>query len=79
MKSTRRSHAPLGAWFADDLDRVVSEARASAEVTHFHPEGQAGAIAIAVAAAWAYQWRQTRPPASQLLDIVLEYTLPRRV
>jgi ADP-ribosylglycohydrolase len=45
-------------------------------VTHFHPEGQAGAIAIAVAAAWAYQWRQTRPPASRLLDIVLEYTPP---
>lgn len=47
---------PVGAYFADDLDRVVSEARASAEPTHAHPEGQAGAIAIAVAAALA--WRR---------------------
>lgn len=43
--------APLGAWFADDLDRVVAEAFASAEPTHAHPEGKAGAIAVAVAAA----------------------------
>lgn len=45
--------APLGAWFADDLDRVVTEAASSAEVTHTHPEGIAGAIAVAVAAALA--------------------------
>lgn len=45
--------APLGAFFADDLDRAAVEARRSAEVTHAHPEGQAGAIAVAVAAAWA--------------------------
>jgi ADP-ribosylglycohydrolase len=66
--------APLGAWFADDLARVVSEARASAEVTHFHPEGQAGAIAIAVAAAWAHQWRERGGPTRQLFDVVLEHT-----
>ncbi|HEX8439052.1 ADP-ribosylglycohydrolase family protein [Archangium sp.] len=68
--------APLGAWFADDLDRVVAEARASAEVTHFHSEGQAGAIAIAVAAAWAHRWRETHPPARQLFEVVLEHTPP---
>lgn len=68
--------APVGAWFADDLGRVVSEARASAEVTHFHPEGQAGAIAIAVAAAWACQWREQRLPSSQLFEVVLEHTPP---
>ena len=45
--------APLGAWFADDLAAVVREARSSAEVTHAHPEGQAGAIAVALAAAHA--------------------------
>lgn len=45
--------APIGAYFADDLDRVVDEARASAEVTHAHPDGQAGAIAVSVAAAHA--------------------------
>ncbi|MAT44373.1 MAG: crystallin J1 [Anaerolineaceae bacterium] len=46
---------PLGAFFADDLERVVSEASLSAEVTHAHPEGIAGAVAIAVAAALAAQ------------------------
>ncbi|MFI6032382.1 ADP-ribosylglycohydrolase family protein [Amycolatopsis magusensis] len=45
--------APLGAWFAPELDRVVTEAAKSAEVTHAHPEGIAGAVAVAVAAALA--------------------------
>jgi ADP-ribosylglycohydrolase len=45
--------APLGAYFADDVERAALEARASAEPTHQHPEGQAGAVAVAVAAAWA--------------------------
>lgn len=44
--------APIGAYFCDDLSRAAEEARRSAEVTHAHPEGQAGAIAVAVAAAW---------------------------
>lgn len=65
---------PVGAYFADDLARVVSEARASAEVTHFHPEGQAGAIAIAVAAAWAYQHREQHLPAGALFEVVLDHT-----
>ncbi len=43
--------APLGAYFYDDFEAVVENARRSAEVTHAHPEGQAGAIAIAIAAA----------------------------
>ena len=48
--------APLGAFFADDLERCVREAHLSAEVTHAHAEGLAGAIAVAVAAALA--WRK---------------------
>ncbi|WP_324786141.1 ADP-ribosylglycohydrolase family protein [Streptomyces sp. H51] len=43
--------APLGAWFHDSLPRVVEQAVLSAEVTHAHPEGVAGAVAVAVAAA----------------------------
>jgi ADP-ribosylglycohydrolase len=43
--------APLGAWFHTDLSRVVEQATLSAEVTHAHPEGVAGAVAVAVAAA----------------------------
>ncbi|MEZ0231047.1 MAG: ADP-ribosylglycohydrolase family protein [Planctomycetota bacterium] len=45
--------APLGAFFAHEpVARIVEEARLSAEVTHAHPEGQAGAIAVALAAAF---------------------------
>ena len=60
--------APLGAWFADDLDRVAVEARASAMVTHMHSEGVAGAIAVAIAAAMA--WRLRENPSS---DAILEF------
>jgi ADP-ribosylglycohydrolase len=45
--------APLGAYFADDLDLAAQEARRSADVTQAHPEGIAGAVAVAGAAALA--------------------------
>lgn len=69
--------APIGGFFADDLDRVIAEARASAEVTHFHPDGQTGAIAVALAAAYAA--RRSGPqtaPDPQLIPFVLEH-LPK--
>ncbi len=47
---------PLGAWFADDVEAAIENARRSAEVTHGHQEGQAGAIAVALAAVWAWKW-----------------------
>lgn len=47
--------AVVGAYFADDFDQVVAQAAASAEVTHAHFEGIAGAIAVAVATAWCIQ------------------------
>lgn len=43
--------APVGAYFADDLDKVLYYARASAEVTHAHIEGIVGAMAVAMASA----------------------------
>jgi len=73
--------APLGAHFADerddlsDLADVVDQAARSAKVTHAHPEGIAGAIAVAVAAAVA--WRQGRDgslDADELLAEVLQRT-----
>ncbi len=45
--------APLGVWFADDLEQVVVEATRSAAVTHAHPQAAAGAAAVALAAALA--------------------------
>jgi ADP-ribosylglycohydrolase len=53
--------APLGAYFADDLERCVAAARDSALVTHTHPEGVAGTIAVAVAVALAWQLRDVPP------------------
>lgn len=43
---------PVGAFFANDLDQVIEQARRSAIVTHHHPEAVAGTIAVACAAAW---------------------------
>lgn len=43
--------APIGAYFAGDLERVRVEALRSAEPTHAHPDGAAGAVAVAIAAA----------------------------
>lgn len=73
--------APLGAWFSDDVDRVIEQARLSAEVTHAHPEGIAGAVAVALGAAWVGQ-RQTEgsvSPAKQLIPWVLERLPPSEV
>jgi ADP-ribosylglycohydrolase len=42
--------SPVGAYFSGDPEKAREEAQKSAIVTHAHPEGQAGAIAIAVAA-----------------------------
>jgi ADP-ribosylglycohydrolase len=53
--------APLGAYFADDLERCASAARDSSLVTHTHPEGVAGAMAVAVGAAFAWQLRERSP------------------
>jgi ADP-ribosylglycohydrolase len=50
--------APLGAWFADRPGLIPEQARLSAIATHAHPEGQAGAVAVAMAAAIAWQQGQ---------------------
>jgi ADP-ribosylglycohydrolase len=64
--------APVGAFFADNLELAGEHARRSAEVTHAHPEGIAGAVAVAVAAAWAWRIGQGAAPSfTTLLDLVL--------
>jgi ADP-ribosylglycohydrolase len=64
---------PLGAYFAGEYQQAAENARASAQVTHAHEEGQAGAIAIAVAAAWAAQATENAA-GEEMLDTVLEWT-----
>lgn len=66
---------PLGAWFADDLDRVVAEAERSSRVTHWHAEGIAGAIAVAVAVACAWQTRGA--PAEEVREIISKEVIDR--
>ncbi|MGV9376266.1 ADP-ribosylglycohydrolase family protein [Nonomuraea sp. NPDC003707] len=63
--------ATLGAWFADDLPRVVRQAALSAQVTHTHPEAVAGAIAVAVATAVTVN--EPGLPAGRFLDRVREH------
>lgn len=67
---------PIGAYFADDPDRIVSEARLSAEVTHLHPEGISGAVAVAVAAGVAARGcgKVTKRLRGDLLDAAIEST-----
>ena len=48
--------APLGAYFADDMDALIKNARLSAEVTHAHAEGIAGAIVVAVSSSVAVSY-----------------------
>jgi ADP-ribosylglycohydrolase len=59
--------APLGAWHFGDPARAAAEAEVSALVTHTNPEGVAGTIATAVAAA-------VEPAV--LFDEVMKHTPP---
>ena len=82
--------APLGAYFADDLDAARDRAEHSAVVTHSYPEAVAGAMAVATAAVLAFQHKSEplsaeeflqrtcqRTPASQVhLGIVKASALP---
>jgi ADP-ribosylglycohydrolase len=67
--------APLGAYFADNMNLLVEQARLSAEITHAHPEGVAGAIAVAVAAAVAWQVHDTpvKPTRETFINQILPY------
>ena len=72
--------APLGAYHGaasgdpdgPDLEHVVSEAAASARVTHTHPEGVAGAVAVAVAAALVTARAEIE--GGELLRLIAEWT-----
>ncbi len=73
--------ALVGAYFADDLPTAAEHARASAEVTHSHPEATAGAVAVATAAAMAWQQRAStpRPVREQFLGYLMLLVPPSKV
>ncbi len=66
--------APIGAFFADDLDAVIKQAELSAMITHSHPEGIAGAIAVAVAAALACRHKSSPLSATDFLQQICDRT-----
>jgi ADP-ribosylglycohydrolase len=69
--------APLGGYFADQpLKLLCEQARLSAEVTHGHPEGIAGAIVVAVAAALAWQKRDANEPLGQAFIAAVRDAVP---
>jgi ADP-ribosylglycohydrolase len=63
--------APIGGYFSGDLEAASREAQRSAEVTHGHPEGRAGAAAVAVAAARACEGP---PDSTEILQAALAFT-----
>ena len=73
--------APLGAYFADEPGAVPEMAARSARITHFHPEGIAGAIAVALASAEALNRRGTDPvtAAHSIWEAVLTRTPTSRL
>lgn len=66
--------APIGAYFHDDVPRLVEQAMLSAEVTHRNAEGIAGAVAVALAAGLAVRLRQagTRLAGAGFIDWVYQ-------
>ncbi len=65
--------APLGAYFADDIAKLVSEAKKATEITHAHPEGIAGGIAVAVATAIAWQNRDNPLSRADFIEQILPH------
>ncbi|MEV0898551.1 ADP-ribosylglycohydrolase family protein [Actinoplanes sp. NPDC049802] len=68
--------APLGAWHADSLAHAAVQGVRAAEVTHAHPEGVAGGVAVTVAAAVAAAARLNghKPDRGQLLRATAGHT-----
>ena len=66
---------PLGAYFADRRDDpafIADQARRSAEITHPHPEGVAGAVAVALAATYGCD-RSADDVRAGMFDYVLPH------
>jgi ADP-ribosylglycohydrolase len=64
----------VGAFFADDLELVAEQAQDSAPITHAHPEAIAGAIAVAVGTALAWQTRTVPSPGrSKFINQIIPF------
>lgn len=66
--------APLGAYFADDFQTLIKNARLSAEVTHAHAEGIAGAIAVAIAAGVVINLQnKAKPTLTDFFELIIPH------
>ncbi len=67
---------PVGAFFSSDMSNAVTQARLSAEITHAHPEGQAGAIAVAAACASVCAAKKTLKSINrkEILELTIDFT-----
>jgi ADP-ribosylglycohydrolase len=67
---------PLGAYFAHDPKELITQAIRSAEVTHAHPEGKAGAVAAALAAGFFASHSESTGPDfhGAFFNYILEHT-----
>jgi len=63
--------APIGGFFSAHPERAAGQAQLAAEITHAHPEGQAGAMAVAAAAAIAAN--PAAPGGNDFLNQVLPH------
>lgn len=69
--------SPVG-WAFDSIDEVLYEAKRSAEVTHDHPEGIKGALAVASAVLLARQNR-SKEDIKQYIIEKFNYDLDRKL
>ncbi len=69
--------APIGAYFAANPALAAEQAALSAEVTHAHPEGVAGAVAVASAAAFAARLiGNDIPSCTEFIGLILPFVPP---
>jgi ADP-ribosylglycohydrolase len=64
--------APLGAYFADDIAKLTKQAELSAVITHSHPEGIAGAIAVALASGLACRYKDAPTGSREFLNEICD-------
>ncbi len=67
--------APIGAYFASDVELVKENAIHSSIITHTHPDAVSGAIAVALASAQAVTFSQSNQKTDKhrFWDIILAY------
>jgi ADP-ribosylglycohydrolase len=66
---------PIGAYFYDNVEEVVTQAKLAAEVTHAHAEGIAGGIAVALAAGVSARYGLNKKflTANTFYDFIIEH------